>query len=386
MHHYILNHRELYGLPRKFNIAFDGGGRIAGAGGHQRHRLQAVESVEGRLRRRAGRLLPAHARRHHRPQGLRPRHRRARSGPTNASRSPTPIVRVFIEHGDRTDRKKARLKYVLDAWGFDEVPRARSRSSSASRSGASSGRAAASRAGRSTAWPMSACTRRSRPGLNYVGVVLPVGRLHGRADARPGGDRRAISATATIRLTVWQNLLISDVADERRRARQAPRSRRSASTGDASSVRAGLVACTGNAGCKFAASDTKRHAVAIGRLPRRARRPRHADQHPPDRLPSLLRPALHRRHRPARRPRCRGRRGRWSRAITSSSAAASGPMPISAGSSRDAEGRGSAADRRAAADGYLANRALAGRDVPDLLRVAMTVKPCADWSKRKSAA
>ena len=28
LHHYILNHRELYGLPRKFNIAFDGGGRI----------------------------------------------------------------------------------------------------------------------------------------------------------------------------------------------------------------------------------------------------------------------------------------------------------------------------------------------------------------------
>jgi ferredoxin-nitrite reductase len=27
MHHYILNHREMYDLPRKFNIAFDGGGR-----------------------------------------------------------------------------------------------------------------------------------------------------------------------------------------------------------------------------------------------------------------------------------------------------------------------------------------------------------------------
>src|SRR5207237_9724383 len=28
LYHHILNHRELYGLPRKFNIAFDGGGRI----------------------------------------------------------------------------------------------------------------------------------------------------------------------------------------------------------------------------------------------------------------------------------------------------------------------------------------------------------------------
>jgi ferredoxin-nitrite reductase len=32
----------------------------------------------------------------------------------------------------------------------------------------------------------------------------------------------------------------------------------------ASQIRAGLVACTGNAGCKFAASDTKRHAAEIG--------------------------------------------------------------------------------------------------------------------------
>ena len=29
LHHFILHHRELYGLPRKFNIAFDGGGRVA---------------------------------------------------------------------------------------------------------------------------------------------------------------------------------------------------------------------------------------------------------------------------------------------------------------------------------------------------------------------
>src|SRR4030095_3315649 len=28
LHHYILNHRDLYGLPRKFNVAFEGGGAI----------------------------------------------------------------------------------------------------------------------------------------------------------------------------------------------------------------------------------------------------------------------------------------------------------------------------------------------------------------------
>src|SRR5207237_5117805 len=29
LHHLILNHCELYGLPRKFNIAFDGGGQVS---------------------------------------------------------------------------------------------------------------------------------------------------------------------------------------------------------------------------------------------------------------------------------------------------------------------------------------------------------------------
>ncbi|HET6605399.1 MAG TPA: NirA family protein, partial [Rhodopila sp.] len=29
MHHFILHHPELYGLPRKFNIAYDGGGAVA---------------------------------------------------------------------------------------------------------------------------------------------------------------------------------------------------------------------------------------------------------------------------------------------------------------------------------------------------------------------
>ena len=38
-HFHILNDRSLYGLPRKFNVAFDGAGIDPGAGGHQRHRL-----------------------------------------------------------------------------------------------------------------------------------------------------------------------------------------------------------------------------------------------------------------------------------------------------------------------------------------------------------
>ena len=44
MHHYILNHREMYGLPRKFNIAFDGGGTTVDVA----NRDELYRTMEGR--------------------------------------------------------------------------------------------------------------------------------------------------------------------------------------------------------------------------------------------------------------------------------------------------------------------------------------------------
>jgi ferredoxin-nitrite reductase len=67
-----------------------------------------------------------------------------------------------------------------------------------------------------------------------------------------------------IRLTVWQNLLISGIPTSRLEAAKAAIDELGLAT-RASAVRAGLVACTGNTGCRFAASDTKRHAEEIAR-------------------------------------------------------------------------------------------------------------------------
>ena len=62
---------------------------------------------------------------------------------------------------------------------------------------------------------------------------------------------------------------VAEPADFRRRHRQAPgreaRIEALALPIEANALRAGLVACTGNTGCKFAASDTKRHAEEIAR-------------------------------------------------------------------------------------------------------------------------
>jgi len=68
--------------------------------------------------------------------------------------------------------------------------------------------------------------------------------------------------SGTIRLTPWQSLIISDILDDDR----GEVARSLAELGlaaEVSNLRAGIVACTGNTGCRFSASDTKRHALAI---------------------------------------------------------------------------------------------------------------------------
>jgi ferredoxin-nitrite reductase len=82
--------------------------------------------------------------------------------------------------------------------------------------------------------------------------------MKGLADiARDLGD-------GDIRLTVWQNLLISGVPTAKLDEAQAKIEGLGLAI-ETNAIRAGLVACTGNTGCKFAASDTKRHAEEIAR-------------------------------------------------------------------------------------------------------------------------
>jgi ferredoxin-nitrite reductase len=63
---------------------------------------------------------------------------------------------------------------------------------------------------------------------------------------------------------VWQNLLISGVPDDKVELAKAAIEKLGLDW-KASSIRAGLVACTGSKGCRFSASDTKGHAEDIAR-------------------------------------------------------------------------------------------------------------------------
>src|SRR5438445_12350024 len=96
--------------------------------------------------------------------------------------------------------------------------------------------------------------QQKQSGLNWIGVALPVGKLtceqmRGLAKiAQDLGD-------GEIRLTVWQNLLISGVRDENVALAIAAIEKLGLAL-KASQIRAALIACTGNTGCQFAAPDT----------------------------------------------------------------------------------------------------------------------------------
>ncbi|WP_158743169.1 NirA family protein [Acidisphaera sp. L21] len=257
IHHHILNHRELYGLPRKFNIAFDGCGVVPVLEDTNDVAFTAVQVQDG-----FG--VPGGVYYTLALGGITGHKDFARNtGIVVAPGDTTPvcdaILRVFIANGDRTNRLKARLKYVLDDWGFDKflaaVEEETGRPFTRLPPEALLPTPAQSRSAHIGVHPQR------QFGLSYVGVVVPVGRItvermRGLADI---ADR---FGSGTIRLTVWQNLLISDIPNQS--IPEALAAIEALGLGhSAGPLRTGLVACTGNAGCKFAASNTKGHAAGL---------------------------------------------------------------------------------------------------------------------------
>jgi ferredoxin-nitrite reductase len=256
-HFHILNDRTLYGLPRKFNVGFDGAGRIPTLEDTNDIGFQAVQVRDG-----FGvdptvwfRLTIGGVTGHKdfaRDTGVIVK-------PADATRVASAIVRVFIDHGDRTNRNKARLKYVLDAWGFEKFLGAVEE-----KLGEKLTRVAGDAIEPQPIFDRHAhigAHPQKQPGLYWVGVVLPVGKLSA-PQMRKIAELAREMGDGDIRLTVWQNLLISGVPEAKVAAVEAALEEIGLSA-RATSIRAGLVACTGIKGCRFAASDTKGHAEAI---------------------------------------------------------------------------------------------------------------------------
>lgn len=261
-HHHILNDRSLYGLPRKFNVAFDGAGSIATLEDTNDIGFQAIEVVEGASFE--GQPVAPGIWYRLALGGITGHKDLARDtgvivAPSDAVAVADAVIRVFIAHGNRTDRNRSRLKYVLDDWGFERFLAAVEEKLARGliRLGTEfvAPRPVYDRLGHIGVHPQA------QAGLNWVGVALPVGKL-------TVAQMRVIAAIAQncgdgdIRLTVWQNLLISGVPDAKIDDVVANLQAAGLSA-ETSVLRAGLIACTGATGCKFAAAHTKEDALAI---------------------------------------------------------------------------------------------------------------------------
>ncbi|MFC5865050.1 NirA family protein [Acidicapsa dinghuensis] len=260
LHHYILNSRDLYELPRKFNVAFDGGGTISVVADTNDIGFCAVRIGEGRI-------VPAGVYFRVLLCGI-TGHKQFASDcglllrPEQLIAVAAAMIRVFIEHGDRTDRKKARFKYLVDKWGVD-----RFLSETEKRLAFPLLRVSAEECE-----PLSQVNRAAhigvhpqiQEGLHYLGVSVPVGRL-------PVNQMRALADIAEefgngeLRLTVWQNLIIPNISSERVDAAVGCLHAAGLDCA-AGAVLRGTVACTGNRGCRYAATDTKTHAIELANL------------------------------------------------------------------------------------------------------------------------
>jgi ferredoxin-nitrite reductase len=257
-HYHILNDRSLTGLPRKFNVAFDGAGRIAVLEDTNDIAFAASEVKEGfgvepGIWFRLGIGGITGHKDFAKETGIIVK-------PEDATKVADAIVRAFIDLGDRTNRLKARLKYVIDTIGMDKflvaVEEKLGHAFTRMPPAALASRPAFDRMAHVGIHPQK------QPGLNWIGVVLPLGKV--TCEQMRGLAKIACDlGDGDIRLTVWQNLLISGVRDDAVALATAAIEALGLAV-KASNIRAGLIACTGNAGCKFAASDTKRHAAAIG--------------------------------------------------------------------------------------------------------------------------
>ncbi|HET6409411.1 MAG TPA: NirA family protein [Chthoniobacteraceae bacterium] len=249
----IINDRSFYDLPRKFNIAFDGGGLIGSVEDTNDIGAKAVKVGDEVFFRFALGGATGH-KSFARDLGVQVK-------PSEVNKVIVALVRVFIANGNRTDRKKARLKHLLEKWTLEQyleetekvlgyqLPRAPFD--------------AAQMVYPSQDLPHShvGVYRQKQSGLNYVGATVPVGQITTRQMVRVA-EIADLYGSGEIRLTVWQNLIIPNVPDTYV-STVAKALRKIGFDTQQSNLRSGIIACTGNSYCKFAQANTKGHALDL---------------------------------------------------------------------------------------------------------------------------
>jgi ferredoxin-nitrite reductase len=166
------------------------------------------------------------------------------------------VLEVYRDHGLRANRQKSRLMWLIDEWGLDKFR---------------------AEVEKQLGKPLQPAAERDeidwekrdhigvypqkQPGLNYVGLHVPIGRLDAQ-DMFDLARMAEVYGSGEIRLTVEQNLIIPNIPDSRLEAFLAePMKQRFSINPD--TLTRGLVSCTGAQFCNFALIETKNRALAM---------------------------------------------------------------------------------------------------------------------------
>ncbi|MFO1488029.1 MAG: NirA family protein [Verrucomicrobiota bacterium] len=248
----IINDRSFYDLPRKFNIAYDGGGLIGTVEDTNDIGAKAVKVGDDIFFRIALGGATGH-KAFARDLGVLVK-------PSELNKVVVALVRVYIANGNRGDRKKARLKHLLETWSLEKYL-----GETEKLLGYQLPKAPADLKVEygETKFPHThiGVYPQKQPGLNYVGVVVPVGQITPKQMLRVA-EIAELYGSGEVRLTVWQNFIIPNVPAAFVATVQKAVRKLGFDT-QQSYLRGGLIACTGNAYCKFAQANTKAHALAL---------------------------------------------------------------------------------------------------------------------------
>ena len=258
----IINDRSFYDLPRKFNIAFDGDGLIGTVEDTNDIGLKAVRvaadngAVEPGIYFRVALGGATGHKAFARDLGVLVK-------PEEVLKVTVALVRVYIANGNRGDRKKARLKHLLETWSLEKYLEETEKLLGYKLLRPPPDLKLETQISKPETPPHThvGVYPQKQAGLNYLGVAIPVGQITPKQMLRLA-DLADNYGSGELRLTVWQNLILPNVPDHFVEMVKKALVKMGLHW-QQSNLRSGIIACTGNSYCKFALANTKSHALEL---------------------------------------------------------------------------------------------------------------------------
>jgi ferredoxin-nitrite reductase len=165
------------------------------------------------------------------------------------------ILEVYRDNGPRGNRQKSRLMWLIDEWGIEKFRMAVEKQCNKTLKSAAEKD--------EIDWDKRdhiGIFKQKQPGLNYVGMHIPVGRLCAE-DMFEIARIAEVYGSSEIRFTVEQNFIIPNIPDSNLATFLTEKLLEKFTINPEPLTRS-LVSCTGAQFCNFALIDTKNRALA----------------------------------------------------------------------------------------------------------------------------